>query len=107
MKRIILVLMFSTLLIGCGNNHSFDSATWLKSDTRARGRMSESLVSGKTLVGQSAEEAQRQLGLPEKDWGSAWQYQIDLGWPMKDSKHYGLQVHLDNERKVSLVKIVD
>ena len=95
------------MLIGCGNNRSFDSATWLVSDARVRGRMSESLVSGKTLVGQSAEAAQRQLGLPEKDWGSVWQYQIDLGWPLKDPQHYGLQVHLDSERKVHEVKIVD
>ena len=69
--------------------------------------MSESLVSGKTLIGQSAEEIQRQLGVPEKDWGSVWQYQINMGLPFKDPQSYGLQVHLDGERKVSRVKIVD
>ncbi len=107
MKKINLVLAFSAFFIACGNNHSFDSATWIKSDARVRGRMCESLVAGKTLIGQTAEEAQRQLGAADKEYPTALAYKVDLGMPFKDPVHYGLQVHLDADRKVSEIKIVD
>lgn len=84
-----------SVLAGCGNNESFDSTAWLKGDMRARGRMCEDLVKSKTLIGQTANEAQRLLGQPDKDYGAALSYRIDLGWPFKDPKHYGLLVHLD------------
>jgi hypothetical protein len=93
--------------IACGNNQLFDSSTWLKSDSRTRGKMSQSLVNSQTLVGKNAEEVKGLLGSPEKDWGKVWQYQIDLGMPFKDSQNYGLQVHLNEDRRVQLVKIVD
>ena len=34
-------------------------------------------------------------------------YKIDLGWPFKDQKHYGLLVYIDERRIVREVKIVD
>ena len=91
----------------CGNNKSFDSTAWLKSDQRARGRMCEDLVKRKILIGQPAAEAQRLLGQPDANYVSVLSYNIDLGWPFKDAKHCGLQVHLDESRKVREVKIVD
>jgi len=69
--------------------------------------MSEDLVKRKILLGQTADEAKRLLGRPDKDYVSALSYRIDLGWPLKDPIHYGLQVHLDENRKVREVKIVD
>ncbi len=69
--------------------------------------MSQHLVDSKLLVGRSLAEAKQTLGEPEKDWGRVIQYAIDLGWPLKDPKHYGLQLHLDSSRQVTEVRIVD
>jgi len=69
--------------------------------------MAASLVSGGSLVGRNANDVRAALGVPEKDWGRVYQYQIDLGWPIKDPRHYGLQVHFDGRGNVVLVKIVD
>lgn len=104
------LLLFIALfpwLTACGNNKSFDSAAWLNADLRTRGRMCEDLVKRKILIGQPAAEAQRLLGQPDTNYVSVLSYNIDLGWPFKDAKHYGLQVHLDENRKVREVKIVD
>jgi|SRR6185503_5038889 hypothetical protein len=95
------------LLAACGNNKSFDSAAWLKADLRARGRMCEDLVDRRILIGQTASEAKRLLGEPDNTFPSILTYKIDLGWPLKDPIHYGLQVHLDADRNVREVKIVD
>lgn len=103
----LLVMAFVSLLAACGNDEPFDSAAWLKGDMRARGRMCEDLVERKILIGQTADEAQRLLGQPDKDHASALSYRIDLGWPLKDPKHYGLLVHLDENRNVREVRIVD
>jgi hypothetical protein len=46
------------------------------------------------------------LGQPDKDNASALSYRIELGWTLKDPIPYGLQVHLDEDRKVREVKIV-
>ncbi len=107
--RILLLLLLAAVSISaaCGNNQPFDSAAWLKGDARARGRMSEDLVNSKVLLGRSLAEARRLLGAPETDWGRVVQYQIDLGWAFKDPKHYGLQLHLDEEGNVREVRIVD
>jgi hypothetical protein len=97
-----------SLLAACGNNKSFDSAAWLKADMRARGRMCEDLVDRRLLIGEPVTEAKRLLGEPDKTYaGFILSYNIDLGWPLKDPKHYGLQVHLDENRNVREVKIVD
>lgn len=104
---VLLVMALVSLLAACGNNKSFDSAAWLKGDLRARGRMCEDLVQRKILIGQSADEAQRLLGPPDNEYPGALSYKIDLGWPFKDPKHYGLQVHLDENRNVREVRIVD
>ena len=96
-----------SFLAACGNNKSFDSEAWMKADRRERGRMSEDLVKRKILIGKTVDEAKRVLGQPDKDYVAALEYRIDLGWPMKDPIHYGLQVHLDQDRKVREVKIVD
>jgi hypothetical protein len=69
--------------------------------------MSEDLVKSKTLVGKTADEARRVLGQPDTNYPGVLSYKIDLGWPLKDPKHYGLQVHLDQNRNVREVKIVD
>lgn len=100
-----LALVF--LWAACGNNKSFNSAAWLKGDMRERGGMCEDLVRSKILVGQTDREAQRLLGPPDQVYARALSYKIDLGWPLKDPKHYGLQVHLDENRNVREVKIVD
>ena len=102
-----LVLIAGLLLSGCGNHKAFDSTAWLKADARERGRMSQHLVDSKLLVGRTAAEAKQMLGEPQKDWGRVIQYHIDLGWPLKDPQHYGLQVHLDTNHTVREVKIVD
>lgn len=104
---LLLLMTLVFMSAACGNNKSFDSAAWLQGDMRARGRMCEDLVNRKILIGQTVDVAQRLLGRPDKDYGSALSYNIDLGWPFKDSKHYGLQVHLDENRTVREVKIVD
>jgi hypothetical protein len=107
-KRTLLLLFTAmVLLAGCGNNRTFDSATWLKTDARTRGRMSEDLVKSKILIGQTVAEAQRLLGQPDKIYPTAMQYHIDLGYPFKDPKHYGLQVHFNSDQSVREVKIVD
>ncbi len=104
---LLLVIVLVSWLAACGNNKSFDSAAWLKGDQRARGRMCEDLVKRKILIGQPAAETQRLLGQPDTNYVSVLSYNIDLGWPFKDAKHCGLQVHLDENRKVREVKIVD
>jgi hypothetical protein len=107
-KVIGLPLLIAVLLAsGCGNNRRFDSNTWLKSDARERGRMSEDLVNSRILIGKTIEEARQVLGEPDFTYPSAFQYKIDLGWLFKDPSHYGLQVHLDERRLVREVKIVD
>jgi hypothetical protein len=103
----LLVITLVFLLAACGNNQSFDSAAWLKGDHRARGRMCEDLGERKILVGQTAAEALRLLGSPDGEYPTALSYNIDPSWPFKDPVHYGLQVHLDETRKVREVKIVD
>lgn len=100
---ILLVLLWS----GCGNNRTFNAAAWQKGSARERGRMAESLVKSGMLVGKSVDEAERLLGKPDFDYGKVIQYKIDLGWLFKSPEHYGLQLHLDNQRSVTLVKIVD
>lgn len=69
--------------------------------------MAESLVTSRGLIGKSAEEAQRLLGEADIDYGKALSYKIDLGWLFKDPKSYGLLVHLDANRNVTEVRIVD
>ncbi len=104
---LLLVMTLVFLLAACGNDKWFDSAAWLKSDMRARGRMCDDLVKRKILIGQTADETQRLLGPPDKAYPTALSYKIDLGWLFKDPKHYGLLVYLDEKRIVREVKIVD
>ena len=99
--------LWLSFAIACGNNKPFDAAAWQKANARDRGRMAESLVKGQMLVGKTVDDVQRILGQADIDYGKALQYNIDLGWLFKDPKHYGLQVHLDGNRTVTLVKIVD
>lgn len=101
------IALFACTFVACGNSKSFDSKTWLEADQRGRGRMSQHLVDSKVLIGRSLEETKVSLGEPERDWGSVVQYNIDLGWPFKDPKNCGLQVHFDANRHVREVKIVD
>ena len=106
-RRELLLVLLSGLFVGCGNNKPFSPTVWRNANARERGRMSQDLVDTKLLVGRTIEQAKEILGEPEKDWGSVIQYDIDLGWPLKDPKHYGLQVHLDENRTVREVRIVD
>ena len=107
-KSALVLLVFLTFsLVACGNNQQFDSAKWLRSNMRDRGRMCEDLVKSKILIGQTVTEAQRLLGPPDFTYPTAFQYKIDLGWPLKDPVHYGLQLHFDANRRVREVKIVD
>ena len=101
------VFVATTFLVGFGNNSTFDSAAWLAGNARGRGRMAQHLVDGGALIGRSAAESRHVLGAPDKDWGKIHQYQIDLGWPIKDPKTYGLQVHFNSNKTVREVKIVD
>ena len=103
----LVVFVGSTTFIGLGNDESFASATWLASDARGRGRMSQDLVDSEVLVGLCEKQVVEMLGRPEKNWGSVHQYQINLGWIFKKPETYGLQVHYDQDRKVRRVKIVD
>ena len=104
---ILLVIAAISFLAGCGNNKSFDSVAWLTADTRSRGRMCEDLIDRRLLIGQPVSEAKRLLGEPDKTYASVLSYNIDMGWPFKDPKSYGLQVHLDQNSNVREVKIVD
>ena len=108
-STLTLLIAFFAVLTACGNTKTFDSAAWLKGDLRARGRMCEDLVARKVLIGQPVAEAKRLLGEPNKTYAAAGilSYNIDLGWPLKDPVRYGLQVHLDQNSNVRLVKIVD
>jgi hypothetical protein len=105
-KMALLPALFM-VAISCGNNRTFDSTSWLKGDARVRGRMSEDLVKRKLLVGQTATEARALLGPPDTDFGSVLAYKIDFGWPFKDPVPNGLQVHLDENRRVREVRITD
>ena len=54
MRQIItlsIIAIIALLLPACGNHKRFDSAAWLKADSRERGRMSHNLVDNKVLVG--------------------------------------------------------
>lgn len=103
-----LILSITLSLAACGNNKSFSSTAWLKADLRERGRMSEHLVQSKILVGQTSDDALRVLGQPDTAYPTALIYRIDMGMPFKDDpKHTALQVHLDGNRTVREVKIVD
>ena len=107
-KLSLLVLVILVLgLVGCGNNRSFDAEKWIAGNTRERGRMSEDLVNRKILIGATVAEAEAVLGPPDFKYPTAIQYKIDLGWPLKDPSHYGLQLHFDPNRRVHEVKIVD
>ena len=103
---LILTLCFLSTA-SCGNNRSFDSAAWRQADQRTRGRMSENLMARKLLIGQPATEAQRLLGAPTKEYASLLVYDIDMGLPFKGPNPNGLQVHLDANRNVREVRIVD
>ena len=81
------VIVIVLLLAGCGNNRTFDAAAWQTANARDRGRMSQSLVNSRVLVGKSAAETQRLLGQADSDFGSALAYKIHLGFPLKDPKH--------------------
>ena len=109
MKRrgLLTVVLVATLFAACGNNKPFNATAWVNADARERGRMSQDLVDSKVLVGKTIEQAKQALGEPQKDWGRVIQYSINLGWPLKDPKHYGLQVQLDENRTVREVRIVD
>jgi hypothetical protein len=104
---LLLAILSASLLEACGNNRSFESEQWLNGDRRARGRMSEDLVNRKILIGQTIDEAQRLLGQPDKDYTVVLSYNVDFGWPFKNPEHCGLQLHLDENRRVREVKIVD
>jgi hypothetical protein len=103
----LLAILSASLLAACGNNRSFESEQWLNGDARTRGRMSEDLVKRKILIGQTADEAQRLLGQPDKNYTNVLSYHIDMGWAFKNPDSYGLQVHLDDNRRIREVKIVD
>ena len=103
----VFVVGFVLLSVACGNSRTFDSGAWLKADARERGRMSEDLVKRRILVGKSVEETQKLLGRADIDYGSALSYKIDLGYPFKDPKSYGLMVDLDANRIVREARIVD
>lgn len=109
MRAVALTLSLGLLLLfaACGNNRRFDASAWQKANARERGRMAENLVKSQILIGKTADETQRLLGTADIDYGKALQYQIDMGLPFKDPKHYGLQVHLDVNRIVREVRIVD
>lgn len=111
LKRLTAMTLFllavALLTSACGNNRHFNSTEWLKGDLRARGRMSEDLVKSRILLGKTIDEAKHVLGPPDIVYPTALQYKIDLGWAFKDPSHYGLQVHLDDQRLVREVKIVD
>ena len=102
-----MALAITTFFAACGNDRAFDAKIWASADARARGRMSEDLVKRKILVGRSADEVHRMLGQPDTAYPATLCYNIDMGMPLKDPSHYGLQVHLDENRNVRLVKIVD
>ncbi len=106
-KALLLALGLVCLLTACGNNKPFDAALWQQGNLRVRGSMAEDLVKRKVLVGQPADEAQRLLGRPEKQYPSALVYKIDLGWPFKDPSRYGFIVHLDANRNVRELQITD
>lgn len=112
-KHVLGVLLFLFVFItasaftGFGNDERFYQAKWLSADARTRGRMAEDLVERGCLIGKNIDEVRETLGGPKHDWGSVYQYHIDLGWPMKRSESYGLQVNFDADQRVRAVKIVD
>jgi len=101
------VFIAASVFTGFGNDAAFTSDAWLAADSRMRGRMAHDLIDGGSLLARSPSEVRSALGAPDKDWGKVWQYQINLGWPVKKPTTYGLQVHFDHNRTVQLVKIVD
>ena len=103
----LFVFICASFFTGFGNNEAFDSNAWLSSNARDRGRMAQHLVDEGTLLGKDCDEVKETLGPPDRNYGKAFEYRINLGWPMKNPNTYGLQVHFDRDRNVRLVKIVD
>ena len=106
-RTAIVFIGFILLFAACGNSRTFDSEAWLAANARDRGRMADDLVKRRILLGKTVDETQRLLGRADADYGSALSYKIDLGWPLKDSKHCGLIVDLDANRIVRETRIVD
>ncbi len=106
-KASLLAIVFVCLLVACGNDRLFDSAVWQQGDLRIRGSMAEDIIKRKVLVGQPADDVQRLLGRPEKEYAGALVYKIDMGMPFKDSSRYALVIHLDANRNVREVRITD
>ena len=105
--KALLVIAIVCLLAGCGNDRSFNSTAWQQGNLRVRGSMADDLVKRKVLVGRPVDDVQRLLGRPDKDYGSALEYKIDLGWPFKDPSHCAFIVHLDANRNVREAQITD
>jgi hypothetical protein len=105
-SALIFAIGLLLFVAACGNHRPFNSSAWLKSDLRERGRMAESLVKSKALIGKSADDVQQMLGKADTDYGKALSYNIDLGLPFR-TKHDGLLVYLDGNRTVTEVKTVD
>ncbi|MCM3901838.1 MAG: hypothetical protein ND866_09045 [Pyrinomonadaceae bacterium] len=103
----LLAIALVCVLAACGNHRPFDSAAWHQGNLRVRGSMAEDLIKRKVLVGRPADDAQRLLGRPDKDYTSALVYKIDMGMPFKDPSRYAFVVHLDADRNVREVQITD
>lgn len=101
------VFIAASVFTGFGNGEAFTSDAWLAADSRGRGRMAHDLIDGGSLLGKCPSEVRAALGAPDKDWGKVYQYQINLGWPVKKPTTYGLQVHFNADKTVREVKIVD
>jgi hypothetical protein len=101
------IFIAASVFTGFGNDAKFSSEAWLAADVRGRGRMAHDLIDGGSLLGKCPSEVRSTLGAPDRDWGKVYQYQINLGWPVKNPMSYGLQVRFDDDRTVRLVKIVD
>lgn len=69
--------------------------------------MAEDLIKRKILSGRPADDVQRLLGRPDKDYAGALVYKIDMGLPFKDPGRCAFIVHLDADRKVREAQITD
>ena len=106
-KASLLAVGFVCLLAACDNNKPFDSAVWQQGDPRVRGTMAEDLVERKVLVGRAADDVERLLGRPNKDYAGALVYKIDIGMPFKDPSRYAFIVHLEANHNVREAQITD
>jgi hypothetical protein len=82
-SKIAVFLIICTLFISCkdiqSNDLEFNPAEWKKADFRVRGRMYDSLLEQRLLLGRTRNEVIELLGKPDEEKNDLVKYAVDLG----------------------------